>query len=235
MCVFSQLLSFVYSFIVEPCFFVRCLTLPIYKNGTRTWTYIRLCVLLPIRLTSRRRRWHPTPVLLPGKSHGQRSLGCHGVIKSRTRLSDFPFTFHFHALEKEMATCSSVPAWRIPGTGEPGWLPSMGSHRVGLDWSDLAAAAAGLPPKFFVCGIFVLSLIWENSNLNRSKNKFLSLPPLSYLKIYIYIFIFGCTGSSLLCRLSLVEHGLQVWGFQDLQPAGSLVAAHRLNSCGAQA
>ena len=52
------------------------------------------------------------------------------------------FTFHFHALEKEMATHSSVLAWRIPGTGEPGGLPSMGSHRVGHDWSDLAAAAA---------------------------------------------------------------------------------------------
>ena len=55
----------------------------------------------------------------------------HGVAKSRTRLSDF--TFHFHALEKEMATHSSVLAWRIPGTGEPGGLPSMGSHRVGHD------------------------------------------------------------------------------------------------------
>jgi len=65
-----------------------------------------------------------------------------GIAKSRTRLSDFPFTFHFHALEKEMATHSSVLAWRIPGTGEPGGLPSMGSHRVGHDWSDLAAAAA---------------------------------------------------------------------------------------------
>ena len=54
----------------------------------------------------------------------------HGVAKSRTRLSDFTFTFHFHALEKEMATHSSVLAWRIPGTGEPGGLPSMGSHRV---------------------------------------------------------------------------------------------------------
>ena len=52
----------------------------------------------------------------------------HGVAKSRTRLSDFTFTFHFHALEKEMATHSSVLAWRIPGTGEPGGLPSMGSH-----------------------------------------------------------------------------------------------------------
>ena len=57
----------------------------------------------------------------------------HGVAKSRTRLSDFNFTFHFHALEKEMATHSSVLAWRIPGTGEPGGLPSMGSHRVGHD------------------------------------------------------------------------------------------------------
>ena len=66
----------------------------------------------------------------------------HGVAKSQTWLSDFTFTFHFHALEKEMATHSSVPAWRIPGTGEPGGLPSMGSHRVGHDWSDLAAAAA---------------------------------------------------------------------------------------------
>ena len=57
----------------------------------------------------------------------------HGVSKSRTRLSDFPFTFHFHALEKEMATYSSVLAWRIPVMGEPGGLLSMGSHRVGHD------------------------------------------------------------------------------------------------------
>ena len=55
----------------------------------------------------------------------------HGVAKSRMRLSDFTFTFHFHALEREMATHSSVLAWRIPGTGEPGGLPSMGWHRVG--------------------------------------------------------------------------------------------------------
>ena len=65
----------------------------------------------------------------------------HGVAEGQTRLSDFTFIFHFHALEKEMATHSSVLAWRIPGTGEPGVLPSMGSHRVGHDWSDLAAAA----------------------------------------------------------------------------------------------
>ena len=92
----------------------------------------------------RRRQWQPTPVLLPGKSHGQRSLvGCSPWSrKERTRLRDFIFTFHFHALEKEMATHSSVLAWRIPGTVEPGGLPSMGSHRVGHDWSDLAVAAA---------------------------------------------------------------------------------------------
>ena len=57
----------------------------------------------------------------------------HGVAECRTRLSDFTFTFHFHALEKEMATHSSVLAWRIPGTAEPGGLPSMGSHRVRHD------------------------------------------------------------------------------------------------------
>ena len=91
-----------------------------------------------------RRQWHPTPVLLPGKSQGRRSLeGCNlWVTEGRTRLSYFTFTFHFHALEKEMATHSSVLAWRIPGTGEPGGLPSMASQRVRHDWNDLAAAAA---------------------------------------------------------------------------------------------
>ena len=74
-------------------------------------------------------------VLLPGKSHGWRSLwaAVHGVTKSQTRLSDFTFTFHFHALEEKMATDSSVLAWRIPGTVEPGGLLSMGSHRVEHD------------------------------------------------------------------------------------------------------
>ena len=142
-----------------------------------------------------RRQWQLTPILLPGKSHGQRSLvGCspwareesnttewlhfhfslscigngnplqcscpenprdggawwaavYGVAKSWTWLSDFTFTFHFHALEKEMASHSSVLAWRIPGTGEPGGLLSMGSHRVRHDWSDAAAAAAWWNPR----------------------------------------------------------------------------------------
>ena len=69
----------------------------------------------------------------------------HGVTKSQTRLSNFTFTFHFHALEKEMATHSSVLAWRIPGTAKPGGLPSMGLHRVRHDWSDLAVAALPSP------------------------------------------------------------------------------------------
>ena len=85
----------------------------------------------------------------------------HGVTKSRTQLSDFTFTFHFHALEKEMATHSSVLALRIPGTREPDGLPSMGSHRVGHDWSDLAAAAAACMVKrypFYICTIWLLLL-----------------------------------------------------------------------------
>ena len=93
----------------------------------------------------------PSPVLLgfPGGSGNGTPLQCsclknpmdggawwaavHGVAKSQTRLSGFTFTFHFHALDKEMATHSSVLAWRIPGTGEPGGLLSMGSHRMGHD------------------------------------------------------------------------------------------------------
>ena len=74
----------------------------------------------------------PTPVLLTEESHGRRSpvAAVHGVAKSPTRLSDFTFTFHFHVLEKEIATHSSVLAWRNPGKVEPGGLPSMRSHRV---------------------------------------------------------------------------------------------------------
>ena len=83
----------------------------------------------------RRRQWHPTPVLLLENpmDGGAWKAAVHGVAEGQTRLSDFTFTFHFHALEKEMATHCNVLAWRIPGTGEPGGLPSMGSHRVGHD------------------------------------------------------------------------------------------------------
>jgi len=88
---------------------------------------------------------------------------------SGTQLSDFTFTFHFLALEKEMATHSSVLAWRIPGTGQPGGLPCMGSHRVGHDWSDLAAAACR-------------SLVRENGKIIKVTNM------LSFLKSNIHFF-----------------------------------------------
>ena len=102
-----------------------------------------------------RRQWHPTPVLLPGKSHGRRSLvGCspRGCWESdTTKRLHFHFSLSVRRrwqptpvfLEKEVATHSSVLAWRSPGTGEPVGLPSLGSHRVGHDWSNLAA------PKLF--------------------------------------------------------------------------------------
>ena len=84
----------------------------------------------------------------------------HGVAKSRTWLSNFTFTFYFPALEKEMITHSSVLAWRIPGTREPGELPSTGSHRVGHDWSDLAAAVISFDfPSTFSSNIMFLQTI----------------------------------------------------------------------------
>ena len=92
----------------------------------------------------------------------------HGVAKSRTWLSDFTFTFHFHALEKEMATHSSVLALRIPGMGEPGGLPSMGLHRVRHDWSDLAAAAG------YQChwrGLEICRKKWSQCDLTESSGK----------------------------------------------------------------
>ena len=77
----------------------------------------------------------------------------HGVTKSWTCLSDFTFTFYFHALEKEMATHSSVLGWRIPGTGEPGGLPSMALHRVRYDRSNLAAAGREKDPTWMVLSL----------------------------------------------------------------------------------
>ena len=101
----------------------------------------QICLLLQVFL--RRRQWHPTPVFLPGKSHGWRRLVgcspwgcfCMGLFKSQTQLSDFTFTFHFHALEKEMATHSSVLAWRIPRMG-----CRVGCHLWGRTESDTTEA-----------------------------------------------------------------------------------------------
>ena len=109
-----------------------------------------------------RRQWQPTPVLLPGKSHGQRGLvGCspwgHKESDTTERLH---FHFSLSCIGEGNGNLLSVLVWRIPGTGEPGGLPSMGSHRVRHDWSNLAAAAAAclLPWRwhifFFVFDIY---------------------------------------------------------------------------------
>ena len=126
-------------------------------------------LILPISLWSHavvlRYLYKNLPLLLPSNGDGNGTplqysclenpmdggawwAAAHGVAKSRTQLRDFTFTFHFHALEKEMATHSSVLAWRIPGAGESGGLPSVGSHRVRHDWSDLAAAGASFAKEF---------------------------------------------------------------------------------------
>ena len=116
-----------------------------FSLSTENLLFKTFCVsddLLVTQLCPWRRQWHPTPVLLPGKSHGQRSLvGCSPWVRWESDTTE-QLHFHFHALEKEMATRSSVLAWRIPGMGKPGGLPPMGLHRVGHDWSNLAAAAA---------------------------------------------------------------------------------------------
>ena len=101
-------------------------SIPDYNSVYNRSIYLALFIY-----QNRRRQWHPTPVLLPGKSHGRRSLA--GCSPWGCKESDTTERLHFHALEKEMATHSSVLAWRIPGTGEPGGLPSMGSDRVGHD------------------------------------------------------------------------------------------------------
>ena len=92
-----------------------------------------LLVFVDNSLNKWRRQWYPTTVLLPGKIPWMEEPGglhSMGSLRVKTRLSDFTFIFHFHALGEEMAIHFSVLAWKIPGTGEPGGLPSMGSHRV---------------------------------------------------------------------------------------------------------
>ena len=118
-----------------------------------------------------RRHWQPTPVILPGKSHGQRSLvGCSPWGRwSWTWLRDFTFTFHFHALEKEMATHSSVLAWRIPGTGGTWWAAVYG---VAQNWTGLKRLSSSSSSRwdqmpwssFFECWILSQlfhSLSWK--------------------------------------------------------------------------
>ena len=106
------------------------------------------------------------------------------------------FTFHFHALEKEMATHSSVLAWRIPGTGEPGELPSMGSHRVGHDWRDLAAAAAAAAAE---CSYSLYGLCWNQHHSDH---------PCTHLYIILALYLlkdFLCVTIQLLPSLVFID------------------------------
>ena len=109
----------------------------------------------------------------------------HGVAKSQTRLSDFTFPFHFHALEKEMATHSSVLAWRIPGTGEPGGLPSMGLHRVGHDRSDLAAAATAVYLEKFYGGWFCVCVL-QFDFVDFKKQQILKIPYFCNKHLFVF-------------------------------------------------
>ena len=153
-------------------------------------------------MTNGRRQWHPTPVLLPGKSHGQRSLVGYspwGLDESDT-TEWLHFYFSLSALEKEMATHSSVLAWRTPGMGEPGGLPSMGLHRVRHDWSDLAAAADD-QWTLLSFPIFVSYTFW-NSNF---------LPVLWFSLSFVLCFCFF-----LVCNLSSQSSNILVhviWKF----------------------
>ena len=120
-----------------------------YKRGSHSvirwlWELNIFPLFFYLCIYRRRSRWHPTPVLLPGKSHGQRSLvGCSpwGCQESDT-TERLHFDFSLSCVGEGNGNPLRVLAWRIPGMGEPGGLLSVGSHRVGRDWSDSAAAAA---------------------------------------------------------------------------------------------
>ena len=123
-------------------------------------------------------------------------LWSHGVTKSWTRLSDFTFAFHFHALEKEMATHSSALAWRILGTGEPGGQLSMGLHRVGHDWSNLAAAAGyHKTPNWASCAICKLAIYFTLGIIHLSVPVSVFIPTSllhSVCMPIVYIWIYSC-------------------------------------------
>ena len=153
-----------------------------------------------------------------------------GVVKSRTRLSDFIFTFHFHALEKEMVTHSSVLAWRIPGTGEPHGLPSMGSHRVGHDWSDLAVAAAAVMSLLLnMLSRLVITFLPRSQHLLISwlqspSAMILEPPPKKYIyinKIFLFLAV-PCVLRGL-CSLTRDWIGPQQWKLEVLttEPPGN--------------
>ena len=120
----KNVLAFILGIVLLTKLELRC-------NGCRHSNHLMRTNMRVSSLSHQRRQWHPTPVLLPRKSHGQRSLvglQSMGSLRVRHNWTTSLSLFTFHALEKEMATHSSVLAWRIPGTGEPGGLPSMGSQ-----------------------------------------------------------------------------------------------------------
>ena len=157
-------------------------------------------------------------MFLPGKSHGWRSLvGCspwgHEELDTTERLH-----FHFHALEKEMATHSSVLAWRIPGMAEPGVLPSMGSHRVGHDWSDLAAAAAGQRWVFLSSGT-------KRNSYKNFFNQFNSMQSLSSVQLFVTPWTAACQASlSITNSRSL----LKLMSMKSVMPSNHLILCHPL-------
>ena len=143
--------NFLYGFATQPTENNQFTPLPLFK-GCLTRVYFQCWDTARKYVGCQTGNWallgNGTPLqyscLENPMDRGAWSAAIHEVSKSWTQLSNFTFTFHFHALEKEMATRSSVLAWRIPGAAEPGGLLSMGSHRVGHDWSDLAATAGSL-------------------------------------------------------------------------------------------
>jgi len=135
-------INVLFNIFLEPAFHIINLQVTILNNGEGNGTPL------------------PYSRLENPMDGGAWSATIHGVAKSQTRPSDFTFTFHFHALEKEMAPHSSVLAWRIPGTGEPGGLLSLGLHSVGYHWSDLAAAVLNKRSKHsLVSYVFQHSLL----------------------------------------------------------------------------
>ena len=152
-----------------------------------TWMDLEMVILSEVRHRRRNIIWHPLYAESKNKWYTWTYLQNRLTDFMNLWLpgwSDFTFTFHFHALEKEMTTHSSILAWRIPGTGEPGGLPSMGSHRVRHDWSDLAAAAG-----------------WKDGE-GTVKESGLSMNTLLYLKWIINKVLSYNTGNSIQCYIA---------------------------------